>query len=169
MDRQADAARVQGEAGEVLHAFVDEVASFMALRGLPRMAGRLYAWLLVAEPPEQTAAELSRALHASPGSISTMTRLLISLGLIQRTRRRGERADRFWIPPEATRGMMTTQLEAVRNARQLFDRGLGALADQPPQTQGRVRELRDMWRFWEQELPGLIDRWERSRKDRATE
>lgn len=151
-----------------VHDFVDEVAAFMALRGLPRMAGRLYAWLLVAEPPEQTAAELGRALHASPGSISTMTRLLVSLGLIQRTRRRGERADRFWIPPAAMRGMMTSQLEAVRTARQLFDRGLEAMAHRPPAARRRVRELRDMWRFWEQELPDLMDRWEESRKDRAT-
>ena len=145
--------------------FIEEVAAFMALRGLPRMAGRLFAWLLVAEPPEQTAAQLAAALRASPGAVSTMSRLLISLNLVQRLRRPGERADRFWIPPEAMSSVLTSQLEAVRGARQLFDRGLAAMSDRPASARERIREMRDMWAFWEEELPAITERWRQRRKE----
>ena len=147
--------------------FVEDVASFMAFRGLPRMAGRLWATLLVADPPQMTAAELVTSVHASAGSVSTMTRLLVSLNLVQRIRRPGERADRFWIPPEAVTAVLATQMGAVRTARELFDRGIDALANKPPPAQARVRELRDMWAFWERELPALTERWVESRKESA--
>lgn len=48
------------------------------------MVGRALGWLLVCEPPEQSAAELAETLQASKGSISTATRVLLRLGFIER-------------------------------------------------------------------------------------
>ena len=68
--------------------------------GAARMVGRVLGWLLVCEPPEQSAADLAQALRASKGSISTATRVLLRTGLIERVRVRGERFDRFVAKPE---------------------------------------------------------------------
>ena len=51
-------------------AFVEDVAVFLESFGLLRMAGRILAWLLICEPPEQSAADLARVLQASKGAIS---------------------------------------------------------------------------------------------------
>ena len=40
------------------------------LLGMTPMAGRMRGWLLICDPPEQTAAELADALQASRGAIS---------------------------------------------------------------------------------------------------
>ena len=67
----------------------------------PRMVGRVFAWLLISDPPEQSAADLAEALDASKGSISTATQMLERFGFIERLRLRGERFDRFRARPEA--------------------------------------------------------------------
>ena len=44
------------------------------------MAGRMWGWLLICEPPEQTAAEIAEALQASRGAISGTARILTTAG-----------------------------------------------------------------------------------------
>ena len=46
-------------------AFIEEVSLALEQSGMQRMAGRVLAALLVAEPPEQTAEELADTLQAS--------------------------------------------------------------------------------------------------------
>src|SRR5664279_4454843 len=54
--------------------FVEEMGQILASYGMTPMAGRMWGWLLICEPPEQTAAELADALHASRGAISGTAR-----------------------------------------------------------------------------------------------
>ncbi|MFC1900460.1 GbsR/MarR family transcriptional regulator, partial [Chloroflexota bacterium] len=65
--------------------FAEECGLISEQTGLPRMAGRIFGWLIVAEPPYQSVDQIGKALLASKGSISTSTRLLIQHGLISRT------------------------------------------------------------------------------------
>ena len=51
--------------------FAEEVGIVFEQTGLPRMAGRILGWLLIAEPPHQSTEQLINALMASKGSIST--------------------------------------------------------------------------------------------------
>ena len=67
-------------------AWVEELAMALERDGLPRMAGRIFGWLLLCDPPEQTLEDLAGALHGSKASMSTMTRLLAGAGLIERMR-----------------------------------------------------------------------------------
>ncbi len=60
------------------------LALFFEEMGFPRMAGRILGWLLICDPPEQSAGQLAGVLQASKGSLSTMTRLLIQMGLVER-------------------------------------------------------------------------------------
>ena len=62
------------------------------------MAGRILGHLLVCDPAHQTAEELARAIQFSRASVSTMTRLLIQSGLVERLVLPGHRRDRFRAP-----------------------------------------------------------------------
>ena len=53
------------------------------------MAGRMWGWLLICDPPEQTAGDIADALQASRGAISGTARILSSAGIIRRSTRRG--------------------------------------------------------------------------------
>ena len=52
--------------------FIEEVGLLFEQTGLPRMAGRILGWLLIANPPHQTTSHLTEALLASKASISTV-------------------------------------------------------------------------------------------------
>jgi DNA-binding transcriptional regulator GbsR (MarR family) len=139
--------------------FMEELGVLLEFEiGTPRMVGRTLGWLLVCDPPEQSAAELAEMLHASKGSISTATRVLLRQGFIERVRFRGERFDRFMARPEAWDDFFwrTEQFEAPRRVLRL---GLDALADEPAERRARLEELDALYAWWEQRLPKLREEW----------
>lgn len=145
--------------------FVEEVGIVFEQTGLPRMAGRILGWLLISDPPHQSTDELVEALMASKGSISTMTRLLIQIGLIERLSLPGVRHDYFRLQPDAWQHMIRRGLvDEIRMVRQLAERGLELLADKTPLTRQWLEEMRDVYTFLEREFPTLLERWEQERK-----
>jgi len=143
--------------------FVEEVALLFEELGLTRMAGRILGWLLLSNPPYQSADELAEVLQASRGSISTMTRLLIQLDLIERIGFPGDRRDYFRMKPDAWAQLLQAKLSQVTDLHQLSERGLELLADEPPEQRHRLQDMHDLYSFVEAELPKLIERWERER------
>jgi len=147
--------------------FVEELGMRFELEaGAPRMVGRVFGWLLVCEPPEQSAAELAERLQASKGSISTATRLLLRMGLIERVRLRGERFDRFIARPEAWDEYLwrEDQFSAPRRVLRL---GLEALGDEPATRRARLEELDSIYAWWEQRLPKLREEYLADRRGGA--
>jgi DNA-binding transcriptional regulator GbsR (MarR family) len=134
--------------------------------GAPRMVGRVLGWLLICDPPEQSAAELAENLQASRGSISTATRVLIRTGLIERLRHRGERFDRFVARPEGWDKMMWDESQ-VAEPRRVLQLGLDALRDEPSERRERLEELDRMYLWWEKRLPELREEYlEHRRRER---
>jgi DNA-binding MarR family transcriptional regulator len=135
--------------------FVEELGMQLELEaGAPRMVGRVLGWLLVCEPPAQSAAELAEFLQASKGSISTATRVLLRMGLIVRSHARGERFDRFRALPEAWQEHLWRD-EQFAAPRRVLRLGLEALADEPADRRARLEELDAIYAWWERRLPQL--------------
>jgi DNA-binding transcriptional regulator GbsR (MarR family) len=147
--------------------FIEAVGLSFEQAGLPRMAGRILGWLLICDPPHQSPGELAEVLQASKGSISSMTRLLEQLGLIDRLSLPGERRDYFRIRNESWTALFRRRMELVSNFRQLADRGLALLSEQTPEQRRRLEEMRDMYAFFEYEVPRLLERWEHERRSRS--
>jgi DNA-binding transcriptional regulator GbsR (MarR family) len=148
---------------EQMH-FVEEVGLMFESVGLPRMSGRIFGWLLLSNPPQQSHGELAEVLQASKGSISSMTRLLIQIGLIERVSLPGERRDYFQIKPNAWSQMTKQRMAQITAFRQLAVKGLELLKDNPPRLQQRLQEMHDIHAFLERELPLLDERWELEQK-----
>jgi len=146
--------------------FVEEVGLRFEAVGLPRMAGRIFGWLLIANPPHQSMGDLVEVLQASKGSISTMTRLLIQISLIERVSLPGQRRDYFQIKPHAWSQMTKQRMTQIMAFRQLAERGLDLLATQPASMRQRLQEMHDIHSFWERELPLLDQRWQQEQEQR---
>jgi DNA-binding transcriptional regulator GbsR (MarR family) len=140
-------------------AFVEEMGRTLAGYGMTPMAGRMWGWLLICEPPEQTAAEIADALQASRGAISGTARILASAGMIRRSTRRGDRREYFSAPPETFDSFLANAGRIYRQFREMAERGLTAMADRPPESRARLQELRDVFAFVEQEVPAVVDRF----------
>ncbi|HIE16665.1 MAG TPA: MarR family transcriptional regulator [Dehalococcoidia bacterium] len=146
-----------------LRQLVEDVGILFNELGLPRMAGRILGWLLVCSPPHQSATELSSALGGSKGSISSMTRLLIEVGLIERMSLPQQRITYYRIKPGAWHEIMRNRMAHLTSMRQLVQRGLELVPRQDVQLEKRLREILDFYTFFERELPLLLDRWEKQR------
>lgn len=149
--------------------FVEDVGLSFEMVGLPRMAGRIFGWLLISNPPHQSPRELATVLQASKGSISTMTRLLLQISLIERISLPGQRRDYFRIKPHAWTELTRQRMTQITLFRQLAERGLEMLQEKDPQLRQRLEEMRDMHAFLEQELPMLLERWEQKRSAQLEE
>ena len=82
-----------GRDTEALRAYENTFATIFMQSGLPKMAARTLAGLYTTDAGSLTAAEISRRLQISPGSVSKAVAFLDSQGLIRRERdeRRRER------------------------------------------------------------------------------
>lgn len=78
-----------------------QLAATLIGTGLPRMAGRVLAALLVTDDAGMSSAELVRQLRVSPASISTSVRYLEGEGLLRRGRTGKSRAERYEVGPDA--------------------------------------------------------------------
>ncbi len=148
---------------EQLH-FIEEVSVLFEQSGVPRMAGRILGWLLICDPPHQTSEQLVVGLQASKGSISTMTRLLIQIGFIEKIGLPGHRRDYFRVKPDAWTQMMRSSMGQIMVFRQLAERGLDLLAQESAERTARLAGMRDLYAFFEREFPALLEHWEQERK-----
>jgi len=145
--------------------FVEEVGIVFEQTGLPRMAGRIFGWLLISDPPHQSTDKLTEVLMASKGSISTMTRLLIQVGLVERFSVPGVRHGYFRLRLDACQHLVRHGLQdEIMMVRQLAEHGLELLADKNPLSRVWLEEMRAIYAFLEQEFPTLLERWEQTRK-----
>jgi DNA-binding transcriptional regulator GbsR (MarR family) len=135
------------------------MGQLLASYGMTPMAGRMWGWLLICEPPEQTAAEIADALQASRGAISGTARILATAGMIKRSTRRGDRREYFSAPPETFDSFLEGAGRIYRRFREMAERGLVAIADRPESSRARLQELRDVFAFVEQEVPVVVDRF----------
>jgi DNA-binding transcriptional regulator GbsR (MarR family) len=137
-------------------AFVEDMGQFLASLGMTPMAGRMWGWLLICEPQEQTAAQIAEALHASRGAISGTARLLATSGLIRRTTRPGDRREYFSAPPGGLESLLASAGAMYHRLGEIAERGLAAIADHTPTSRARLEEFRDVMAFVEVEVPILV-------------
>jgi DNA-binding transcriptional regulator GbsR (MarR family) len=147
--------------GEVkMKQFIEDIGILYEEMGLPRMAGRIFGWLLLCEPAYQSAEQLATVVEASKGSISSMTRLLIQTGIVEKIGIPGKRGTYYRIRSGSWSKLMKKRLPYLTSMRKLTERGLELIADRTPESQQRLQELHDFYAFLEQEIPSLLDRYD---------
>ena len=137
----------------------DQVGRYFAQRyGMAPVTGRVLGWLMICDPPEQTAAELAEALGASRSSIGTAITMLERNSLIERTRAAGDRADRVRLDQEAGARDLDDPQQYLDQAA-LAHRGLAMLADAPLPRRARLLETAALAEFLAKRTPELAVEW----------
>ena len=157
-----EAAPSEGERSADRMRFVEAMGVYFEEAHLPRMAGRIFAALLIGPASGMTAGELAETLGASKASISSNTRLLLHYAMVSRTFSPIDRRDRFVTARGAGRRHAGIGLEMLAPFRRLLEQGFALLddnADPRPLT-----EFRDLYLYLEAEWPALLSRWEEGRE-----
>ena len=145
--------------------FAEDFGLHMESVGSQRMYGRILGWLLVCDPPVQSK-DLVDALGASKGSISTATRVLVDMGLIERVPMPGKRGLHFRLCDDAWLNSMRARSGYIDLFVELTERGLDLLADGTDSDRVRLQEMHDFYVFMQREIPRMLERYLASKEDR---
>jgi DNA-binding transcriptional regulator GbsR (MarR family) len=148
--------------------FVEAMGQYLGTYGLSPMSGRLWAWLLICDPPEQSATDLAESLKASRGAISGAAASLSAWGIIRRKRRRGDRREYFSIPSGAFDSLLRQAGDAYRRLLDITSLGLAAMSDAEPEARVRLEEVHDATAFIASAFPAALDRYLRDRQAAAS-
>jgi len=143
--------------------FIEDISLYFEQMGMPRMAGRVLGVLLISDPPQQSIDDLSEVLQSSKSSISTTTRLLTEMGLIERVASPVPRRSYFRFTPGGWVTFMRMRLRLMASLHQIAERGLDLLQDEEPELRERLQEAHDMFSLIEDQLPALLERIEMER------
>jgi DNA-binding transcriptional regulator GbsR (MarR family) len=141
--------------------FVEDISLYFEQMGLPRMAGRVLGVLLICDPPAQSLTDLGELLQASKSSISTNTRLLTEMGLIERAASPVPRQVYFQFKPGGWLIFIRQRLKLWASLHQIAEQGLELLQERDPSLRERLQEAHDMFSMIEEELPALLERVEK--------
>jgi hypothetical protein len=127
-------------------AWIEQVAEFFARQeGLPPITGRILGWLMICEPPEQSAAEIAAAIKASRASMTSNIRTLIAVGLIRRRTRAGDRTAYYRIDDDAWEVAVRRRIEGMVEFENITAQGL-ALIGEDTDRASRLRAAYDVYR-----------------------
>lgn len=100
--------------------FIERFGLSLEREGMPRIAGRIVAFLLI-EDTAFTFEELADRLSVSRGSVSTNTRALESAGLIERITIPGDRKTRYQLVAEPFPPMLAIACDRLHHRKQILD------------------------------------------------
>jgi DNA-binding transcriptional regulator GbsR (MarR family) len=140
--------------------FAEEMGQMFDMWSQPRMAGRVWGLLMVADETALSSQDLAERLHASAGSISTATRFLVQNGLAKRIRQPGERREYFRFDAHSAESIFQQRIDQVAGMHRTFEAATPRFEDRPLAYE-RLRDLHDFYEWMEVELRDLMAQWKR--------
>lgn len=139
--------------------FIERFALSLEREGMPRIAGRIFAFLLV-EGSAFTFEELAEQLQVSRGSVSTNTRGLEATGLIERITVPGDRKTRYQLVAEPFPPMLALAYDRLNDRKEILDELLeSGEYDPPPASRQRLQSLQNFQDLTIDWLGRLTTRW----------
>lgn len=130
--------------GELLD-WVERVATYLNDQDrLPLIAGRVLGWLLVCDPPEQSAKQIAEAVGASRASLTTNLRLLTSIGFLQKLTRPGEPTAYYRARDDAFAQMLRKQAESVAEFTDITRDGMALVGESSARAE-RIRHAHEVF------------------------
>ncbi|MEU0565458.1 hypothetical protein ABZ297_08720 [Nonomuraea sp. NPDC005983] len=143
--------------------FVDRMGLIMERFGGTRTMGRLYAWLMICDPPHQSLTALAAELGVSKTAISTVARQLEAGGMIERVPT-SKREHRYQVVQGGWAHVLRVQLTFMRPAIEVLDFGLSVLGGERSEQRARLEETKEFFAFTERDADEALQRWEEYRK-----
>jgi DNA-binding transcriptional regulator GbsR (MarR family) len=154
---------MERETEQAIVEFVERMGLITQAEGLPRIAGRILGLMVVHGGPFGFA-DLAERLSVSRASISTNTRLLEDLGVIERTATPGDRQDYFRLSRQPYARLMRGVVERMRRAREVVQGAQGELPPDMAAAQERLAELDAFYEALIESFGNVIEAWDAKRQ-----
>lgn len=144
-------------------AFVERFAVAAEAQRLPRIAGRIMAYLMIQERAV-TADHLAEELKASRASISTNTRLLEGMGVIERTGVPGDRRDWYQFRPDPLRNLLDGEIASLKRMRGVVEEGLAVVPGSDSLGGDRLRRMARFYDSAIRSVEEMLQHWRSEEK-----
>lgn len=138
--------------------FIEDVGITTEGDGLPRIAGRLFGYLLLSPEP-RSLDEIADALDVSKGSASTDARLLLRHGWLRRVSQTGDRKDYYELAPDFFAEIVAYRLTRWDALHDVIAAALPQLESEPEDVRARLLYLERAQTFFVQGLRELLTDW----------
>lgn len=143
--------------------FVNRLGLFFEMVGGPRTMGRIYGWLMICDPPQQSLTELTAALGVSKASVSTVIRPMQEGGMVERLPT-STRQHHYRITPGGFTQVLQAQLARMRAGAEAAEFGLSVIGTDRLEQREHLESLRDFCEFSATEVQDdFMRRWEKHR------
>jgi DNA-binding transcriptional regulator GbsR (MarR family) len=146
---------------------VERFSQTLEMAGMPRMAARVFAYVLAEDSDRYTAAQLAEGLHVSPAAISGAVRFLVDSQLLFREREPGNRSDLYRVyDDDVWRAIMSARIPLIDRFAVAIDDAVALLEVDTPGAR-RMVETREFFRFIQKEMWEVMDRWSEYRREQG--
>jgi hypothetical protein len=153
------------EEHESLLRAVERFAQSLEAAGMPRMAARVFAFVLADDADRYTAAELAAGLRVSPAAISGAVRHLVDARLLFKEREPGVRSELFRVyDDDVWRKIMLARVALLQQWQAGLDSAI-ALVGEDRRGGRRLVETREFFGFVHDEVITMMDRWAERRRE----
>ncbi|MGR6918398.1 GbsR/MarR family transcriptional regulator [[Actinomadura] parvosata] len=138
----------------------ERFAQIMVEAGMPRMAARVYAALLVTDSGRLSAAELAEQLEVGASAISGAVKYLVQVRLVERGREPGTRHDYCRIHEHTWSHFISQSDPMLVRVQDGAGEGTAILGPDTPAGQ-RLEETRRFFAFMREEIRQSMAKWSR--------
>jgi hypothetical protein len=117
--------------------------------GVPLIAGRVLGWLMICDPPEQSAQQIATAIGASRASLSTNLRLLSSVGFVRILTKPASRTVYYRVDDDAWAKVVQRQIASLSSLGKILHDGT-PLAGRSSDLGGRIGAANEVFRWMQQ-------------------
>jgi DNA-binding transcriptional regulator GbsR (MarR family) len=140
--------------------FTDRMGALFEDEGQPRIAGRIFGYLLLSDDP-RSLDQLAHALRVSKASASTNARMLAGRGRIDRFFRPPDRHDYYHVAPDLFSRTMADRMQRWQRFTETVAEARRTLPIRSERVRARLRGYETAYASMVEAIGQALDRWER--------
>lgn len=143
---------------------IEKIGVLSEKAGLTPAVGRIFAYLMIADPPEKSFEEIYQYLQISKSAVSNGLNSLLQHGLVDYVTHTGDRKRYFHINTRGWMEQIKKQIKGQEQLQPLIKEVLKSRSKKYPEFNKSLEEIIKFHDFMRQEIKCAIKKWEMKHK-----
>lgn len=141
---------------------IEKISVAFSKAGFQPAMGRIYGYLMVAEPPQKTFEEIQKDLKLSKSAVSNALNMLLAVKTVDYTTHTGDRKRYFYLNTEGWIAKMKERMQ-TNFFNEIIQDALDIRSEKYPEFNQKLADILEFHAFVHKETMAAIEKWERQR------